>query len=136
MKKFLRCVNSIVRNEDQSICIANNGVLAEWFMHRSEIPDNVVRFHGAPHFFFKTNEMEQLDYLKPSLQKRQKRRDKRLDRELIECYRHGWRVNEKRAYKNKMKRNDYFLAKKTESMRSMYRVKKHLMITCSRWNVF
>lgn len=27
-----------------------NGALAEWiFMHRGEIPDIVVQFHGAPH---------------------------------------------------------------------------------------
>ena len=37
------------RIRDQSIPVSNNGALAERiYMHRSEIPDIVVRSHGAP----------------------------------------------------------------------------------------
>lgn len=36
--------------KDISQCLSQtNGALAEWsFMHRSEIPEIVVQFHGAP----------------------------------------------------------------------------------------
>src|SRR5438067_13792198 len=64
--------------------------------------------------------MDNLDYLKPSLQKRQKRRDKRLGEELIECYRRGWRTKQKKGYKNKLKRDNYSLAKQREGMKFMH----------------
>ncbi len=48
--------------------------------------------------------MDNLQYMKPSLFKRQKRRDKRLDEEVIECYRRGSRLKQKKGYKNKLKR--------------------------------
>lgn len=40
----------------------------------------------------------ELHELKPSLQRRQKRRYKRLDEEVIECYRKGWRTKHKKGY--------------------------------------
>ena len=61
--------------------------------------------------------MENLQYLKPSLQNRQKRRDKRLDEELIECYRGGSRSKQMKDYKNKLKRNLYEHAPLHESMK-------------------
>jgi len=64
--------------------------------------------------------MNNLEYFKPSLCKRQKRRDKRLDEELIECYRTGMRSKEKKGYKNKMKRNGYEAARQTESIKFMH----------------
>ncbi len=64
--------------------------------------------------------MNNLEYLKPSLCKRQKRRDKRLDEELIECYRTGMRSKQKKGYKNKMKRNGYEAARQTESIKFMH----------------
>ena len=66
--------------------------------------------------------MEQLQYLKPSLCKRQKRRDKRLDEELIECYRIGWRTkNYKRGHKEQQKKNQYEHARSHESMKLMHK---------------
>ena len=47
--------------------------------------------------------MDNLQYLKPSLQRPQKRRDKRLDEELIECYRHGTRSKQKKAIRINLK---------------------------------
>lgn len=64
--------------------------------------------------------MDNLEYLKPSLQRRQKRRDKRLDEELIECYRHGTRSNRKNGYKNKLRQNQYEHARSHESMKYMH----------------
>jgi len=61
--------------------------------------------------------MDDFNYLKPSLQKRQKRRDKRLDEELIECYRRGWRTKQVKGYNNSVKRNLYAHAKQRESMK-------------------
>lgn len=60
--------------------------------------------------------MDNLQYLKPSLRRRQKHRDKRLDEELIECYRYGTRSKEKSGYK-KLKRNQYEHAPMHESMK-------------------
>lgn len=40
----------------------------------------------------------ELQELKPSLQRRQKRRDKRMDEEVIECYRRGWRTKHGKGY--------------------------------------
>ena len=64
--------------------------------------------------------MKNLDYLKPSLQKRQKRRDKRLGEEVIECYRGGSRVKNKNGYKNRIKKNEYAHAKKHEGIKYMH----------------
>lgn len=64
--------------------------------------------------------MDYFEYLKPSLQKRQKRRDKRLDEELIECYRIGERTKGKKGYKNKQKRNQYEHARQKESIKFMH----------------
>jgi hypothetical protein len=64
--------------------------------------------------------MDNLQYLKPSLQRPQKRRDKRLDEELIECYRHGTRSKQKKGYKNKLKRNLYEHAPMHESIKYMH----------------
>jgi len=64
--------------------------------------------------------MEHLEFLKPSLQKRQKRRDKRLGEELIECYRYGGGYYFKRGYKNKVRKNNYENAKRVEGMKKMH----------------
>lgn len=61
--------------------------------------------------------MDNLYYLKPSLQKRQKRRDKRLDEELIECYRHGSRSKQIKGYHNMVTRNNFENALQHESMK-------------------
>jgi len=39
--------------------------------------------------------------LKPLLQKRQKRRDKRMDEEVTECYRKGWRTKQAKGYEKR-----------------------------------
>lgn len=64
--------------------------------------------------------MDNVEYLKPSLQQRQKRRDKRLDEEVIECYRRGSRTKQMKGYKNKRKRNMYEHASQKESMKFMH----------------
>ena len=64
--------------------------------------------------------MDSLLYLKPSLQKRQKRRDKRLDEEVIECYRSGTRSKQKKGYKNKLRRNNFEHAHPHESIKFMH----------------
>lgn len=64
--------------------------------------------------------MEHFEFLKPSLQKRQKRRDKRLGEELIECYRYGRGYNFKRGYKNKVRKNNYENAARVEGMKKMH----------------
>ncbi|CAN5120119.1 hypothetical protein BH11BAC6_BH11BAC6_01440 [soil metagenome] len=64
--------------------------------------------------------MDNLQYIKPSLQKRQKRRDKRLDEELIECYRHGWRTKQVKGYKKKSEREDFEHVRTHESMKFMH----------------
>ncbi len=64
--------------------------------------------------------MDSLQYLKPSLQRRQKRRDKRLDEEVIECYRRGTRSKQMKGYKNKMKRNNFENAHQHESIKFMH----------------
>jgi transposase-like protein len=61
--------------------------------------------------------MYNLQYLKPSLQKRQKRRDKRLDEELIECYRRGSRSKQMKGYSNMVKRNNFEHAFQREGMK-------------------
>ena len=69
---------------------------------------------------FQLKIMDNVQYLKPSLQTRQKRRDKRLDEEVIECYRRGWRTKQMKGYKNKRKRNMYEHASQRESMKFMH----------------
>ena len=66
------------------------------------------------------SKLHDLQYLKPSLQRPRKRRDKRLDEELIECYRHGARSKQKKGYKNKLKRNLYEHAPMHESIKYMH----------------
>src|SRR5690349_4436791 len=61
--------------------------------------------------------MDNLQYLKPSLQKRQKRRDKRLDEELIECYRRGSRSKQMKGYKKMVTRNNFEHALQHESIK-------------------
>ncbi|MFT3937128.1 MAG: hypothetical protein QM726_26185 [Chitinophagaceae bacterium] len=65
--------------------------------------------------------MEDYLMLKPSLQKRQKRRDKRLDEELIECYR-GGRGGPKRfkGYRKMIEANGYERALKHEGIKFMH----------------
>ncbi len=56
--------------------------------------------------------------LKPSLQKRQKRRDKRLHEELIECYRRGSLVKtKKKGYQKNAGNNHFENEKQKEGMK-------------------
>jgi hypothetical protein len=64
--------------------------------------------------------METLHYLKPSLHKRQKRRDKRLDEELIECYRGGRQWANKKGYKKELQK-DFENAPNTEGMKERHK---------------
>jgi len=64
--------------------------------------------------------MEQLEYLKPSLQQRQKRRDKRLGEEVIECYRRGWHTKKMKGYDKKFKPNHFENAHQHESIKFMH----------------
>jgi hypothetical protein len=59
------------------------------------------------------------EFLKPSLQKRQKRRDKRLSEELIECYRGGWRVKSAKGYHKNLQKNGLESAPQKESIKLM-----------------
>ena len=63
--------------------------------------------------------MGNIDMLKPSLRGRQKRRDKRLHEELIECYRGGghWQGNRKKGYEKNAKNTDYENAPKKEGIK-------------------
>ncbi len=61
--------------------------------------------------------MNNLEYLKPSLRQKQKRRDKRLDEELIECYRRGTRSKQMKGYNNTFLRNNFEHARQYESIR-------------------
>ncbi len=61
--------------------------------------------------------MDNIQFLKPSLQNRQKRRDKRLDEELIECYRNGSRSKQMKGYNKMITRNGYEHALPHESMK-------------------
>lgn len=62
--------------------------------------------------------MNNLEMLKPSKRKRQKRRDKRLHEELIECYRHGrgW-PNKAKGYDKRQVGSDFQYARKQESIK-------------------
>jgi hypothetical protein len=64
--------------------------------------------------------MEQLIFLKPSLQKRQKHRDKRLGEEVIECYRRGRHTKKMKGYDKKFKANNYEQAHAHESIKFMH----------------
>ncbi|MBX2842363.1 MAG: hypothetical protein KTR26_11365 [Flammeovirgaceae bacterium] len=61
--------------------------------------------------------MENLKQLKPSLRKRQKRRDKRMKEELIECYRLGWRIKTRKGYHKKLVGKDFEFSPKQESIK-------------------
>jgi hypothetical protein len=60
--------------------------------------------------------------MKPSRLRRQKRRDKRLAEELIECYRHGaaWSRG-KQGHKQRSRRNEFAWAQDKEGMKTMHR---------------
>jgi len=64
--------------------------------------------------------MEQFENLKPSLQHRQKRRDKRLGEEVIECYRRGWHTKKMKGYDKKFKPNNFENAHQHESIKFMH----------------
>ena len=64
--------------------------------------------------------MEQLQYLKPSLHKRQKRRDKRLGEEVIECYRGGRRSNKMKGYNKKFLKGGFENSHQHESIKFMH----------------
>ncbi|MEM7296929.1 MAG: hypothetical protein AAF391_01535 [Bacteroidota bacterium] len=63
--------------------------------------------------------MENLEMLKPSIRKRQKRRDKRMGEELIECYRtKSWEISSKtKGYDKRNVGNDFQWAKSKEGMK-------------------
>lgn len=59
------------------------------------------------------------DTLKPSLRKRQKRRDKRLHEELIECYRgRSWGKNKKKGYQKNARNTDFENEKQKEGIKA------------------
>ena len=64
--------------------------------------------------------MENLEMLKPSKRKRQKRRDKRMDEELIECYRtKTWQNSSKvKGYDKRIVGNQYQWACSKEKMKT------------------
>src|SRR5690242_12640041 len=64
--------------------------------------------------------MENTMLIKPALQKRQKRRDKRVDEELIECYRYSWRVKTAKGYRKRLRQNQFEQAKNKEGMTEMH----------------
>ena len=64
--------------------------------------------------------MEQLQYLKPSILKRQKRRDKRLGEEVIECYRRGSRSTKMKGYNKKFLKDEYEHAHQHESIKFIH----------------
>lgn len=65
--------------------------------------------------------MGNLEMLKPSKRKRQKRRDKRLHEELIECYRVGgrWTGRAQKGYYKKQVGNEYEFSPKHEGIKVM-----------------
>lgn len=65
--------------------------------------------------------MEAINYLKPSLQVRQKRRDKRLHEEVIECYRTRPWKDYKRGYRQCHRQQQFQHAPQHESMKTMHR---------------
>ncbi|MBC7921211.1 MAG: hypothetical protein H7Z75_08980 [Ferruginibacter sp.] len=71
--------------------------------------------------------MENADLLKPALRKRQKRRDKRLAEELIECYRSGWRVKTSKGYRKQLRQSQFERAKHQEGMKEMHGGGRKLM---------
>ena len=58
-----------------------------------------------------------MENLKPSLRKRQKRRDKRMHEELIECYRSGWKTGKLEGYQKKYVGREFEYALKKEGMK-------------------
>ena len=63
--------------------------------------------------------MDNLDMLKPSKRKRQKRRDKRLHEELIECYRSGgrWTGKKGKGYDKNQVGNEFQYSPKSEGIK-------------------
>src|SRR3982751_3418640 len=64
--------------------------------------------------------MDNIEYLKPSLRKPQKRRDKRLGKEVIECSRYAVNIRLKGSYKNKVRKQCFVHAKKHENMKFIH----------------
>lgn len=62
-----------------------------------------------------------IDTLKPSLNKRQKRRDKRLNKELTECYRTKYGAWEVKGYKKRVRKNEFEQAKNKEGIKEMHK---------------
>lgn len=63
---------------------------------------------------------QDLQMVKPSLRKRQKRRDKRMHEELIECYRKGGHIKEDRpGYQTLNRKDDFKWARNKEGMKFM-----------------
>ncbi|MCE7996588.1 MAG: hypothetical protein HEP71_31755 [Roseivirga sp.] len=63
--------------------------------------------------------MDHSGTLKPSLRKRQKRRDKRLHEELIECYRGGGgNLKKKKGYQKNARNNDFENEKQKEGIKA------------------
>lgn len=54
------------------------------------------------------------------MQQRQKRRDKRLNEELIESYRKGWRLKTAKGYRKRVCHNQFEGTKNQESMKEMH----------------
>jgi hypothetical protein len=70
--------------------------------------------------------MSLAESLKPSLHKRQKRRDKRLSEELIECYRGGMRTKSSKGYQKTILRDEFAHALQKESIKLMKGNSKYL----------
>jgi hypothetical protein len=67
-----------------------------------------------------------VEALKPSLLKRQKRRDKRLSEELIECYRGGRRIKSAKGYQKTIVKDEFAHALQKESIKLMKGNSKYL----------
>ncbi|TND09531.1 MAG: hypothetical protein FD123_1122 [Bacteroidetes bacterium] len=65
--------------------------------------------------------MKQEAYLKPSLQKRQKRRDKRLAEEVIECYRTGRRLKSVKGSKRSISGKNFGNGPAKEGIKRMHK---------------
>lgn len=64
---------------------------------------------------------EAIRNMKPSRLQRQKRRDKRLAEELIECYRHGAKYGRgKQAHKQRSRQHEFEQARGKEGMKTMH----------------
>ena len=81
------------------------------------VPAGVQPVRNELLYFKKISVMNTLDYLKPSLQTRQKRRDKRMGEEVIECYRRGCYTKNMKGYDKQFKKNDFENARRFESIK-------------------